>query len=284
MPPPGLGSRLLEGHRGGQGRSVRCDALPPRLSSQPLPPRGISAPGFPHPLWQRGSPGGEARAPARGCLLRRGPQSGHEWQGPQMAAAPRRGWSRGGGRAPSRGSRRGALRAQASALEGGRAQRPRSWPGRGPRPRRSGPKREGAQKTAESRPRRGPTPLGVGGPSMEAGKRGGAPRLSLAPTLASLGVADAALGPLAGTRRQRTLTPSEVSAPEDAPHHGWEALGLTLPASPGMPRSPQVPGSKGKGPGEAARGLAARGPSSRTGWRSRCFLCLWLVAHNKGDS
>lgn len=210
-------------------------------------PSGHVSARLPAPALAKGVAGWGGPGPCQGlppARARRGPQSGHEWQGPQMAAAPRRGWSRGGGRAPSRGSRRGALRAQASALEGGRAKRPRSWPGRRPRPRRSRPKRGGAQETAESRPRRGPTPLGVGGPRMEAGKRGVAPRSSLAPTLAGLGVAEAALG----TRRQRTLTPSEVSAPGDAPHHGWEALGLTLRASPGIPRSPQVPGSGGKGP------------------------------------
>lgn len=48
--------------------------------------------------------------------------SGRAWQGPQMAAAPRRGWSRGGCRAPSRGSLGLALAALASTGEGRRGE------------------------------------------------------------------------------------------------------------------------------------------------------------------
>lgn len=48
--------------------------------------------------------------------------NGRAWQGPQMAAAPRRGWSRGGCRAPSRGSLELALAALASTGEGRRGE------------------------------------------------------------------------------------------------------------------------------------------------------------------
>ncbi|XP_043308223.1 translation initiation factor IF-2-like [Cervus elaphus] len=194
-----------------------------------------------------------------------------------MAAAPRRGWSRGGGRAPSRGSRRGALRAQASALEGGRAKRPRSWPGRGPRPRRSGPKRGGSQETAESRPRRGPTPLGVGGPRMEAGKRGVAPRSSLAFALAGLGVADAAPDTLAGTRRQRTLTPSEVSGTWGRAPPRLGSAGADPACEPRDASEPPGPGKRRKGarekqPGARQPGVLPRGPAGGAG---AFFACGW---------
>lgn len=79
------------------------------------------------------------------ALARRGPRSGRDWQGPQMAAAPPRGWSRGGGRAPSRGSRPGALGVRASPLEGPTGEARRSWPRAGAR--RPGPGRGGAQET-----------------------------------------------------------------------------------------------------------------------------------------
>lgn len=115
-------SGLVKSRRGDQGRPrpVRYDAL------QPPPPRGISASSFPQPA-SRGPPGAAARTPSPGASLSsraswaRAP-SGRAWQGPQMAAAPRRGWSRGGRRAPSRGSLGLAQAALASTGEGQRGE------------------------------------------------------------------------------------------------------------------------------------------------------------------
>lgn len=86
------------------------------------------------PLGRPGSLPGAASRRASGLRARCGPRSGRYWQGPQMAAAPPRGWSRGGGRAPSRGSRPGALRARASHGRGGQARLPGASQGWGRRP------------------------------------------------------------------------------------------------------------------------------------------------------
>lgn len=121
-PRPQLQLRFVKSHRGDHGRPrpVRCAAL------QPPPPRGISASSSPQPA-SRGRPGAAARSPSPGASLSsraswaRAP-SGRAWQGPQMAAAPRRGWSRGGRRAPSRGSLGLALAAPTSTGEGRRGE------------------------------------------------------------------------------------------------------------------------------------------------------------------
>lgn len=121
-PRPQLQLRLVKSRRGDQGRPrpVRYEA------PQPPPPRGISASSSPPPAsW--GPPGARAGILSPGVSLSsraswdRAP-SGRAWQGPQMAAAPRRGWSRGGRRAPSRGSLGLALAALASTGEGRRGE------------------------------------------------------------------------------------------------------------------------------------------------------------------
>lgn len=108
--------------------------------------------------------------PAR---ARHGPRSRRDWQGPQMATVPQRGWSRGGGRAPSRGSCPGALGVRASPLEGRTSEAPLEPARGGGRGRGDSGREEGARgRPGESRLRRGPMLQGGGGPRMEAGGEG----------------------------------------------------------------------------------------------------------------
>ncbi|CAD7670147.1 unnamed protein product [Nyctereutes procyonoides] len=130
-------------------------------SQRPAPRTGA---GWGPPGGRPGSPPG-LPPPARAG---RGPQSGRDWQGPQMAAAPRRGWSRGGGRAPSRGSRPGApgVRAPPLARRAGAAspEPAGGGGGAGPRPRRLRPGR-GTRSRRRSRRCRGPTLRDRGAPA-----------------------------------------------------------------------------------------------------------------------
>lgn len=237
----------------------------------------MSAAGFPHRAGRvaQGGPG-----PAGGCLRASSAQA----QRTRMAGAP-------DGRGPAEeGGAAGAAAPPPGEPPGSAELRLQPW--RADEPSALGAGRGGdrglgdrGRREARRRPRRAGraealTPLGVGGPRMEAGK-GVAPRSSLAPTLAGLGVADP--GPSGRHGEQRTLTTSEVSAPGDAPH-GWEALGLTLRASPGMPRSPQVPGSGGKGALKSSQGLGSPGVTPRDRLEEQVLSLPVVVRPTKGDS
>lgn len=102
-----------------------------------------------------------------------GPRSGRDWLGPQMAAAPRRGRSRGGGRAPSRGSCPQALGVWASALERRAGEAPLELTGGGGRICGHGDsgEEEGARRRpGVSRLRRGPMLQGRRWPQDGSGK------------------------------------------------------------------------------------------------------------------
>lgn len=117
--------------------------------------------------------GGRPVRPPPPARARHGPRSRRDWQGPQMAAAPQRGWSRGGGRAPSRGSCPGALGVRASPLEGRTSEAPLEPARGGGRGRGDSGREEGARgRSGENRLRRGPMLQGGGGPRMEAGGEG----------------------------------------------------------------------------------------------------------------
>lgn len=104
-------------------RGGRVQSAATRFSHRPLgasPSGALRSPlAEDRPVRRHGSP--LRGASSSFTSLARAP-SGRAWQGPQMAAAPRRGWSRGGCRAPSRGSLGLALAAPASTGEGRRGE------------------------------------------------------------------------------------------------------------------------------------------------------------------
>lgn len=190
-----------------------------------------------------------------------------------MAAALRRGWSRGGGRALSRelpGS------AESSGFSPGG-----EWTSQAPlelaRTAASEIEaEERGRKIAESRPRRGPDAAGRWGPQDEAGKRGVAPRSSLAPTPAGGLVVDAALDPGRHEEAKNADHERGVGTWGRAPPRLGSAGADSCVRALLMPRSPQVPGSGGKGPRKAAVGPGSPGSFLEDWLRSRCFLaCGW---------
>lgn len=111
--------------------------------------------------------------------------------------------------------------------------------------------------------------------------------MTQAPVLAGRGLPDEAL--------DGALDPLHEEAKNADPGRGVGHLGTRATTAgkiwggpwvraPRKPWSPSGPRKLRGGIRGAARSAAAWGPSAGTSWRSRCFLCLWLVAHNKGDS
>lgn len=199
-----------------------------------------------------------------------------------MAAAPQRGWSRGGGRAPSRGSCPGALGVRASPLEGRTSEAPLEPARGGGRGRGDSGREKGARGRPGRTGCRGPMLQGGGGPRMEArgegvrrGDSGSCPRRPGVPDEAL----NAAPGPSPGPQRRSKLTLDGLEHLGARATLAGKRWGGPWQRAPGC-LGPPVPGKRR----EAAGGAATWGPSARTSWMSRCSVCLKLVAHNKGDS
>lgn len=265
-------------------------------ASVPAPEGSTSWRGAPRPLRRASTqvrlaataPSGHLSAPAPAggrpvrlpspAQARRGPQSGRDWQGPQMAAAPRRGWSRGGGRAPSRGSRPGALGVLASPLEGRTDEAPREPAGAGTAAAETRAGNWGVQETREARAMPGPYSAGWRGPRDGNPEERVCAAVTQAPAPAGLVVPDAAPDPLPGQRKRRMLTQGRVSGTWHlgTRHRGWEVLGRTLASSLRMPRAPSS--------GEAERRDSERQSGARlpgvlslgsAGVAGAWFACGW---------
>lgn len=114
-----------------RGARVRCDALPPGLSSQPLPPRGISALGFPHwrwpetAWWEARVPAGAASSP---CELGAGPRADATGRGPRWPRPRGEGGAAGAAAPPPAGAAPERREFGLLHWRGGRAKLPKSRP------------------------------------------------------------------------------------------------------------------------------------------------------------